>query len=295
MNNAHLFIEAQDVFNRGENVIAHFRAKGLTGSALQDIILFSYDLQSGSYTKLVQENQKFQELAGSKGAYIAGLLDSLNIKTVCEAGTGEATTLRCVMESCATDIKFSAFDISLSRLFYAQEFVKNLPRQPDFFSADFINIPLPDNAVDAVLTVHAVEPNGGAEFDILRELWRVARRYLVLIEPDYERGSDDQKRRMESHNYVRGIAGHLSKLPGNLVSYHPFPHNDNPLNAASVFVFEKPPVDAPVSAGYVSPISRSPLIQKDGFLYSKADGFLFPVVKNIPCLQTRMGILASHY
>ena len=294
MKSTHLFLEAREVFDRGENVIAHFRNKGIAGQQMQDVILYSYDLQSGSYTQMFKDDPSLQALQKDLGDYVARILEDLDVKTVCEAGVGEATALKFIMESCRKPMRFSGFDISVNRLFYAQNFVKDLSVKCDFFSADLLRIPFDDNALDAIVTVHAMEPNGGSEEEILKELFRVARRYLILIEPDYALGDDTQKRRMETHNYIRDLPKHLAKLDGKLRFNQPLPFNCNPQNVASVLIFEKNnPVEISNTA-YVSPISGKALRKIDNVLFCPEDGFAFPIINGIPCLQQRQAILASH-
>jgi hypothetical protein len=65
-------------------------------------------------------------------------------------------------------------------------------------------------SMDVVLTVHAVEPNRGRGKQILSELLRVAKRYLVMIEPRFELGSDVTKSRIERHRYVEPTSSGMS-------------------------------------------------------------------------------------
>lgn len=213
----------------------------------------------------------------------------MKVASACEAGTGEGTTLKFI-ESYSESISLSGFDISLSRLLYAQ---LNCTRDVNFICADMNNIPLGDASVDAILTNHSIEPNGGNEDNILSELLRVSARYLVMIEPDYERAGDEQKKRMQEHNYVTGSQEKLKCLPGNILHYEPWPWNHRPENAASLTIFEKKEI-ANAAYRYISPISKMPLNLIDNLYHCDEDGFAYPVVKGIPCLRDDYGILASH-
>ena len=46
-------------------------------------------------------------------------------------------------------------------------------------------IGLKSNSVDIIYTNHSLEPNGGREEVILKELLRVTNKYLILFEPIY--------------------------------------------------------------------------------------------------------------
>ncbi|CAM5272174.1 Methyltransferase domain-containing protein OS=Lysinibacillus sphaericus OX=1421 GN=LS41612_21290 PE=4 SV=1 [Lysinibacillus sphaericus] len=66
-------------------------------------------------------------------------------------------------------------------------------------------MPLANNSIDLVYTVHALEPNGGKELEALKELYRVASKYVVLVEPYYEGANSEAKERMDRLGYIKGI------------------------------------------------------------------------------------------
>ena len=44
---------------------------------------------------------------------------------------------------------------------------------------DMFNLPITDDSIDLVYTVHALEPNGGKEKEALKELYRITKKYLM--------------------------------------------------------------------------------------------------------------------
>ena len=74
-----------------------------------------------------------------------------------------------------------------------------------------MRIPLPDNSIDVVITCHAIEPNRKNMKNIIKELYRVSNMGLCLMEPHYEIGNVQQKKRMDYFKYVKGIPKFLKK------------------------------------------------------------------------------------
>lgn len=87
------------------------------------------------------------------------------------------------------------FDLSWSRLKFAKEFLKDHNNERfKLFTANLFEIPLLDNSVDIVYTSHSIEPNGGQEEKALKELYRIANKYVVLLEPSFELGNEAAKK-----------------------------------------------------------------------------------------------------
>lgn len=102
-------------------------------------------------------------------------------------GVGEATTLLTLANNLENKNEYYGFDISWSRIKYAENFALNYPEiSVKFFIADLFSIPLKDDSIDVVYTCHSIEPNGGKEESILKELYRISGKYLILLEPAYE-------------------------------------------------------------------------------------------------------------
>ena len=50
--------------------------------------------------------------------------------------------------------------------------------------------------------------------NILKEIFRVARRKVILFEPSFEKNSIEGQKRMEKHGYVRNLTKHIEALGG---------------------------------------------------------------------------------
>lgn len=282
--------QIKSLYESGENVIQHINNHFDT--AIHEAIMYSYDLQAGTYIQLLQSAET-QAIKNAVGEKLAGLFQSLNIETLCEAGVGEATTLNAVLQH-AKFKKTLAFDISMSRLLYAQQHLHAHQNEVALFCSDIQSIPFEDNAIDCVYTFHCLEPNRGREKELLSELLRVTSRYLVLIEPDYARFGLEQQQRMDKHNYVMHLPETLEALGAKIVLNEPWGIDANPLNKASLLVVEKAPSTKQSSLDFVSPISATRLQQVDGGYFSEEDGHFFPVVAGIPNFLRDNAVLVSH-
>jgi ubiquinone/menaquinone biosynthesis C-methylase UbiE len=195
----------KELYDKGENIIQYFRNSNNTDLNSLESILISYDFQSGTYTKQLKQSQEFNT---KYTALIAEIIDNLTQKStyiIMEAGVGEATTLGNVVKKLINSpVKFFGFDLSLSRLLYANKFLKSIDLSNYLvFTGNLFNIPVLSNSVNVVYTSHSIEPNGGKEKEALSELYRITKNYLVLFEPCYELASDEAKQRMERNGYVK--------------------------------------------------------------------------------------------
>jgi len=107
--------------------------------------------------------------------------------------------------------------------------------------ADLFHIPAEDDSVDAIYTSHSIEPNWGREEEALKELLRVARRAVVLVEPIYELATPDAQARMAHHGYVRGLQATAETLDCIIDEYRLLGPlgRVNPLNPSGVIVMKK--------------------------------------------------------
>lgn len=121
--------------------------------------------------------------------------------TVLDCGTGEGTTIIPILQKLGMQSGFG-IDSSISRVLWAQRNAASAGINLNLAVSDLGQLPLNDNAVDVVVTVHALEPNHGREGELIRELGRVARRFMFLIEPDFEKASKRQKERMMKLGYL---------------------------------------------------------------------------------------------
>lgn len=299
-------IEAKKSYSEGGNVIDLLRNQNKLGINEDMIIEAAYDLQAGTYTRIVDDQAEYMhrycaELANIAEGYVSGADSLLDI------GTGESTTLSLMITKLANPPKRTlAFDISWSRVYKGVDFAKNYLGEyfQKFtpFVADIAEIPMMSKSVSITTSNHALEPNGARLRPLMAELFRVTRDKLVLFEPCYEINSEEGRRRMDKFGYIKGIDEVVEALGGKILNKIKTRVTANPLNPTVCFVIEPPnglpsqPTDGAVPNGvptFSAPGSDYPLQRINNFLFSNDTGLCFPVLKDIPVLKSKHAILAS--
>jgi SAM-dependent methyltransferase len=294
-------LSVQDIkerYDRGGNVMALFRElEGADHNSLR-AIQTSYDLQAGSYIQRLERDPAYDELMERYTATVARLLDGLRPGSLLEAGVGEATILSKVVTKLATPpAAVLGFDISWSRVAYGRRHARGRGLRPHLFLGDLASIPLEDDSVDVVYTSHSIEPNRGREREMIAELHRVARRWLVLLEPSNELGSDETRAHIEKHRYCTDLGRHARELGLDVVEHRLFDFCHAAHNQTALLVIRKGGDGGAADAGprYACPHCRGALAHAKGNYYCPADLTVFPVVDGVPCLLAGHGILASRY
>jgi uncharacterized protein YbaR (Trm112 family) len=282
------------LYQSGVNISEWVRNDEGSADSSLTAILYSYDAQAGSYIDALNQST-VASVKIQMGEKLASILDDLAPDTLLDAGVGEATTLAPVVRAMKRrPASIWAVDLSLSRLLFAgQHLSRNGIEDVQLFTGSLDNLPMSTGSMDVVLTVHAVEPNRGRGKQILCELLRVARRYLVMIEPSFELGGDATKARIDRHRYVKGIPDVLKELGANIARYERWGMDVNPTNEAALIVVQLSESKPAAQHILVSPVSGRPLQRLRDCLYCHDDGHAFPIVQDIPCLVAENAILAS--
>jgi ubiquinone/menaquinone biosynthesis C-methylase UbiE len=295
-----LIIGVREALKRGENMMLW--AKSYENKTENSVFnaLVAYDLQSGSYVEYVQENLDFNRQWGLQlSEFIKPFLSPGG--SILEVGVGEATTLSSVIHALEIpNLNSFGFDISWSRISVADRWLNKNSKNANLFVADLFNIPLSDNSIDVVYTSHSLEPNGGKEAEALRELIRVAKKAVVLIEPIYELGNEESKKRMDQHGYVKNLKAISERFDVKVLDYRLLNIVDNPLNPSGVIVLKKEEENSASDITlkneiFQCPITGSKLINVDGVFFSDEVGLAYPNLKGFPLLRREHAIIASKF
>ena len=293
------FAKAKAVYDRGGNVTAHLREQVGIDHNTPEIIEMAYDLQAGTYVAAANKHYAVVEPYTTE---IASVLDSYlrDDDMFLDIGCGEMTTLSLISAKLNRDIaSLYAFDISWSRIKVGLAFAAANMKHParlQAFTADIAEIPLRSKSVDASMTSHALEPNGGREVELLSEILRVTRRLALLFEPSYELNSNEGRARMDQLGYIKNLKGAVNLAGGKLLDAIPLKRSFNPLNPTVAYVIEPGKADIgkerPTTI-FSDPGTDTPLRKFENFYFSPSSGLSYPIIQGIPVLRSRSAVLTS--
>ncbi|MDF1815515.1 MAG: class I SAM-dependent methyltransferase, partial [Verrucomicrobiales bacterium] len=178
--------ELRDAYDRGENIIQLLNGE-VGDPPGETSIELSYDLQSGGYVEAFDARAEVRDRKKVFMGAVKSIIDDLGgVESVLDAGVGEGTTLWSFLSQFENPPPIiHGSDLCWSRLAVCRDWLaRQTPRlNVDVVAASLSEMPYQDNSFDLVYTVHSIEPNRGREQEIIHELFRVAGKYLVLIEP----------------------------------------------------------------------------------------------------------------
>lgn len=290
-----LLLGMRAAYVRGENAMEYARRNMDIGINSSVSTLIAYDLQAGSYIKDARLNVERQMRWCNQ---LAEIIDPFvtSRSSILEVGCGEATTLSGVLSALhCTPRHVLGFDISWSRCAAGLSWLAEKKVQAKLFVADLFTIPLEDASVDIVYTSHSIEPNGGREEEAIRELLRVARQAVILIEPIYELARSEAQSRMHQHGYVRGLRDTAEKIGAKVKDYRLLEFTANPLNPSGLVFIDKnelTPLERETVA-WRCPLTHLPLSEFEDVFVSSDSGLAYPVLRRIPLLRPEHGVVAS--
>jgi SAM-dependent methyltransferase len=296
------FIDLKDVrkiYKKNNNVTEYLKKKFYKKHNTSEIIEIAYDLQAGTYIEIAKSNIKNLVLYTKE---MSKILDDhvLSNNSLLDVGTGELTTLTYLLNHMIKKpSKVFAFDLSWSRLIKGKKFfeknIKNKKIQLSLFSADIELIPLHSNSIDVIISNHALEPNGKKLTKLLSELFRVAKKKVILFEPSYELNSIKGKQRMNKLGYIKNIRSVVKKLGGKLIDVFPTKYVNNPLNPTACYVIIPPgkQIRKANKITFSAPGTDFSLKKELSFYVSKQTGYAYPIFKDIPILKNNSSVLVT--
>lgn len=286
----------QKMYEEDVNIIQYLNDLDKKENNSVEDIMISYDFQAGSYVEHYFADNEFVETYTDK---LAEVIENLNAGTnsIFECGVGEATTLVPLINKLKGNYSFiGGNDISWSRVATAKKFAQQYCRLPvNLVVGNLFELPLADNSVDIVYTSHSLEPNGGHEKELLEELYRVTKKYLILLEPAYELASDEAKERMKKHGYVIGLYDIAKKLGYEIEKYELLGITSNPLNPTGLMIIKKKQdsLGKMNACCYYCPITKTRLDVIGNAFFSKQALLAYPILNGVPCLVRESAVVAT--
>ncbi len=279
---------ATAAFDTGENVVNTLVAR--FPEAKQEAIEIAYELQAGSYTATRDKPGALAYRVERHAILLNEVMPHAvrrNGLSLLDAGTGEGTGWYKFDFPASPVAELHAVDISLRRLSYVKENVTHPPKHLSTVRADLRNLPYWPRSFDVVVTMHAIEPNGGSEHEILRDLAALSSDMICLFEPDYRVASPEGKARMEKLGYALEIFEAARTLPGfETVFERSLDSTTNALNPTTVLCLKR--TDArPATLRRKSPLADLDLVNNGDHLAERGPGAsaVFPVIEGIECLR----------
>lgn len=297
-----LIQNVKKIYENDENIIKYLKTiENRDCNSIEDILI-SYDFQAGQYTKdYFKYKTEWEKLFKEREKIIYRYIEKNNYKDnlrILEAGVGEATAMYGFLNNINKILDVYGFDISWSRLKYADKFLKdmNFKHKTSLFTGDLCHIPIQNDSMDIVYTNHAIEPNGGREREILSELYRVTGSYLICFEPDYAHANTEARERMISHGYIKNLYETAIDLGYSVIEYEPLEYVYTEKNPASVIVIQKNDKNKKSNNIFADPIIKRELIKENNnYMYCEDSMCIYPIIDGIPCLLQDNSILATKY
>lgn len=301
MNQVALLQRIKELYQKKDiNIVEYLKQQGGHDQTSRQDIMISYDFQAGSY---VDSHKKTPDRVPAFVRRLASCIEELpgEKQSIFEPGIGEATTFVSLMNQVSIPFVFAGgIDISWSRIKTAQQFVEEmLPAFSPLSNlalGDMFELPLADNAVDIVYTVHAIEPNGGREKEILTELYRVANEYLILLEPAYELAEPEARQRMEAHGYIQNLYRSAKELGYDILTWELYGMSLRPLNPTGFLVIKKRQRQSRpegYTPGFSCPITKARLEKIGDAFFSEESLLAYPLVNDVPCLMKEYAVVAT--
>jgi len=298
MEKINLLERISSLYDRGENIISYLKQISNNNKNSIEDILISYDFQAGTYTEFAKNNIQYLN------SYTTAIAETINklgaFNSILEAGVGEATTIGNLVKKLSSIKDVFGFDLSWSRIKFGNKYLEdnsiNKFCNVNLFVGDLFNIPLADNSIDVVYTSHSIEPNGGREAEALEALYRVAKNFLVLLEPSYNFASAEGKERMINNGYITTLYDTAKSLNYNIIEYRLFDIFNNDLNPTELIVIKKSEQNlSENNFHFQCPNTKTRLSKKEDCFYSNTGLIAYPIIDSIPCLLPNNGIVATKY
>lgn len=285
-------------YKNGTNISIYLKSS-FPALSMDQIIEISYAIQAGSYVQIAKDNDLFmaERAEAILKKPLIDILDSCG--TLLDCGAGELTSLIHLLRKHPFKGQILAYDGSLPRLIhgsaYAREFSDPCIQNIRLFCSDSTLIPIASKSIDCCMSIHAIEPNGSQASKILKELSRVSKEWVVLVEPIYELADSNQRARMDSLGYAKGILKALRRYDLEVIYQFPLDHFSGNLLNKSHLIIARHLIVSTISRfpSFICPATNVCLSQFGPYLCGTNTPWSYPIFQNIPVLKKANAILTG--
>mgnify|MGYP001185280535 CR=1 FL=1 len=228
----------------------------LVESRKLDTVEDKYEKIAGSYIEIYLNSEKktylcdfgygkkvFKLKGNSKNyttSYLSNILKKTNSKSFMEIGAGELTNFLDIYKKSGNNFRrMIALDLSFNRLFKGKKFLEDNKFKLDYYlCGNAEKIPLSDDSVDLSYSVHCLEQVPHLAEKIVKEMIRVSKNYIVLIEPSFQFGSIATKNKIFKKGYIRLSDIFFKKFNANII-YRNIDRLSSYTNSAEIIILEK--------------------------------------------------------
>ena len=188
-------------------------------------------------------------------------------------------------------------ELAWSRLEVGKKFAKEENITIDqYIIASALKIPLPDDSIDIVFTSHCLEQIGKNSDQAISEMVRIARKYVVLVEPGWELVNTYQRKANRKTGRVEEIDKKIKQQGLDLIRHELFPYCNNIFNRSTLYVIKISNSQSNES-NLQCPSCEQELkyVDHDYYLHCCSCKTLYPHIKEIPCLRKENAMLVNAY
>jgi ubiquinone/menaquinone biosynthesis C-methylase UbiE len=159
---------------------------------------------------------------------------------ILEVGCGNCINLVNLSQRFKKEVELYGIDISTRRLEVARKFFKEDLAGVNLFEAARTQKTNWDNGYFAVVfSMHCLEQIAHETMAAVKEMYRLADRKLVMIEPVFELGNPAQKLYLYNSDHCRILLKTIHALGYKIARLEPLNIQSNPVNQSSIVVIEK--------------------------------------------------------
>ena len=169
---------------------------------------------------------------------VADQIQKCGAKRVLEIGSGSSINLF-LLSSRLPEVHFEGIDITPERVAVGKKWFKeNKGFEPNAQVGDATNLAFDDDSFDLAYSVHCFEQMDQYVVKALEEACRVAKKKVILLEPDFKHSNPTQRLFLKNHNYLLNFDKQIESVAPGKLTHSSLTTHTNVLNRTGRFVID---------------------------------------------------------